>query len=79
MFSEEWVLCSVNVIGPHLIGSGTLRRWRFHWNGYGLVEGSMPLWGWALRLPLLRIPPHVSVYFLWVASTSACTPPCYPP
>ena len=71
---------SLNVIGPHnLKGSGTIRKYGFR---YGLVGGSVSLRGWALRFPMLKILPSVSVNFLLpvsrdVTSTmSVCTLSC---
>ena len=81
---------SLNVIGPdNLIGSDNLMVVWLSWSGYGLVGGSVSLWGRALRSPRLGTLPRVPVDFLspvrcrtlgYFSSTmSACTPPCFLP
>ena len=72
---------NLNVTGPH-----NLREWHHQevwlcWSRYGLVEGSVSLWGQALRIPMLGIPPSVSADFLLHArcsSLSSSTAPCIP-
>jgi hypothetical protein len=54
----HWVMC----LNAQPVGSGTIRN-------YGLVGGSVSLWGWALMSPMLKLCPvwlTVSFCCLWI-------------
>ena len=53
---------SLNVTDPcNLIGSGSIGRYGFVGVGMTLLRGSVSLWRWTLRFPMLRIPLNISV------------------